>query len=74
LAPITACLIGDDIQIDASIGTNFKETPSLFYGGVGISWRFDGDYSDVMLRIQKAKVKGKKDKKKKKKTILPGNV
>jgi hypothetical protein len=69
-----ACLIGDDIQIDASIGTNFKETPSLFYGGVGISWRFDGDYSDVMLRIQKAKVKGKKDKKKKKKTVLPGNV
>lgn len=69
-----ACLIGDDIQIDASIGTNFKETPSLFYGGVGISWRFDGDYSDVMLRIQKAKVKGKKEKKKKKKTVLPGNV
>lgn len=69
-----ACLIGDDIQIDASIGTNFKETPSLFYGGVGISWRFDGDYSDVMLRIQKAKVKGKKDKKKKKKTVLPGKV
>jgi hypothetical protein len=69
-----ACLIGDDIQIDASIGTNFKETPSLFFGGVGISWRFDGDYSDVMLRKQKAKEKGKKDKKKKKKTVLPGNV
>ena len=32
-----AYLINKDTQIDASISTNFKDTPSILYGGVGIS-------------------------------------
>ena len=59
-----AFLMKDNIQIDASIGTNYKNTPSLIFGGFGISWRFDANYNEVLLRIPKEKkAKEKKDKK-----------
>jgi hypothetical protein len=59
-----AFLMKENIQIDASIGTNYKNTPSLLFGGFGISWRFDANYNEVLLRIPKDKKdKGKKDKK-----------
>lgn len=61
-----AFLIQENIQIDASVGTNYKDTPSLFFGGIGLSWRFDENYSEVMTRIPKEK-KGKDDKGKDKK-------
>ena len=35
-----AYLLNNDMQIDGSFGTNIKNTPSLFYGGIGFSWRF----------------------------------
>ncbi len=60
-----ACLIGSDMQIDASVGTNFKETPSLFFGGVGFSWRFDDNYKNVKKKKLKANAKDKKEKDKK---------
>jgi len=62
-----AYLVKQNIQIDASISTNFKDTPSIFGGGIGLSWRFDKNYQEVMLRVPKdkeEKEKGKKDKKK----------
>jgi hypothetical protein len=63
-----AFLMNEDIQIDASIGTNYKNTPSLLFGGFGISWRFDANYNEVLLRIPKDKKdKDKKDKKDKSK-------
>ena len=64
-----AYLIKENIQIDASIGGNFKDTPSLFYGGIGLSWRFDKNYKPVLIRSGKedGKDKDKKDKKDKKK-------
>jgi hypothetical protein len=64
-----AYLIKDNIQIDASLTSNFKDTPSVFYGAFGISWRFDANYTPVLLKIDNKKNKDKKkqDKKEKKK-------
>ena len=67
-----AFLIKENIQIDASISRNIKDTPSIMAAGVGISWRFDENYENVYLRSykpedEKDKEKNKKDKKDKKK-------
>lgn len=63
-----AFLVKQNIQVDASVGTNFKSTPSILNGGIGVSWRFDENYSDVFLRIPKEKSEKEKkvDKKKEK--------
>ncbi|MWB96646.1 transporter [Flavobacterium sp. GA093] len=45
-----AYLIGKNMQIDASVTTNFKDTPSIFYGGLGFSWRYDAKYKEVQLK------------------------
>ena len=61
-----AYLIQENIQIDANLAVNFKNTPSLFVAGIGISWRFDDNYSEIMLRSPKDKsAKDKKGKDKK---------
>lgn len=44
-----AYLLNDTMQIDASLSSGFKNTPSVQYGGVGFSWRFDADYHDILL-------------------------
>ncbi|MES2544752.1 MAG: transporter [Bacteroidota bacterium] len=59
-----AFLIKQNIQIDASLGTNFKYTPSILNAGVGLSWRFDKNYQEVKISKDK-KGKGKKGKKEK---------
>ena len=46
-----AYLIHDDLQIDASISTSLKNTPSILYGGIGFSWRYDANYKDVKINI-----------------------
>ena len=66
-----AYLLWQNIQIDASIGKNIKDTPSTLIGGIGLSWRFDDDYEEVWNRApdkedSKDKEKDKKDKKAKK--------
>lgn len=64
-----AFLITKDMQIDASISTSLKTTPSLLYGGVGFSWRYDAKYKEVRINIdsgdseRKAKKRAKKTKK-----------
>jgi hypothetical protein len=55
-----AYLIQENIQIDANFGVNFKNTPSILIGGIGISWRFDENYSDILLRVPKEKTKSDK--------------
>ena len=61
-----AYLIRENIQIDANFGVNFKNTPALLNAGIGVSWRFDDNYNDVMLRSPKDKsAKDKKGKDKK---------
>ncbi|PWA05836.1 transporter [Flavobacterium psychrotolerans] len=66
-----AFLVQENLQIDASIGKNYKNTPSILNGGIGVSWRFDNNYNEMLLRVHKEKKdekgkdkKGKKDKKK----------
>ena len=56
-----AYLIQENIQIDANIGINFKNTPSILVGGIGISWRFDENYNEILIRAPEEK--SKKDKK-----------
>jgi Putative MetA-pathway of phenol degradation len=58
-----AYLIKQNIQVDASIGSNFQAAPNLVFGGIGASWRFDANYNDVMLRIPKEDTRSKQDKK-----------
>lgn len=62
-----AYLVKQNIQIDASIGSNLKDTPSIWGGGIGISWRFDQNYKEILLRIPGDKKDKDKDKKKSKK-------
>ncbi len=44
-----AYLLSKNMQIDASISTSFKNTPSILYGGFGFSWRYDARYKEVIL-------------------------
>jgi hypothetical protein len=44
-----AHLLRTDMQVDASISKNIKDTPSILYGGVGFSWRFDANYNEILL-------------------------
>ena len=57
-----AFLFQKNFQIDASISTNFKSTPSILYGGMGLSWRFEKNYKPTKLKTQKT---GKAEKTKK---------
>ncbi|MGL2967081.1 transporter [Flavobacterium sp. XGLA_31] len=61
-----AYLVRENIQLDLSLGKNVKETPSLLYGSVGASWRFDANYETNYKRVNKKEIKDKKDKKDKK--------
>ena len=61
-----AYLLRPNLQLDASISKNVKDTPSIFYGGIGVSWRFDGNYKDIIIEgPSKDSDQTKKDKKKK---------
>lgn len=55
-----AYLLSPNMQVDASISTNFKNTPSVLYGGVGFSWRYDGWYKEKQIAV-KDKEKAKKN-------------
>jgi hypothetical protein len=67
-----AYLFKENMQFDISIGKNLDNAPNIIYGGVGMSWRFDSNYEEVILRAPneddgKGKDKDKKGKDKKKK-------
>ncbi|MGO4820821.1 MULTISPECIES: transporter [unclassified Flavobacterium] len=68
-----AYLLNTDMQIDASISTSLKDTPSILYGGIGFSWRYDANHQDVVMdldngggkkpkSVRKAEKKNKKRK------------
>ena len=44
-----AVLINENFQIDGSVLLSFKDTPSRFYGRVGVSYRFDMHDSDEYI-------------------------
>lgn len=64
-----AYLVNKDLQIDASLSTSLKDTPSALYGGIGFSWRYDANYQEVRINIdntdsnRKASKRAKKTKK-----------
>ncbi len=64
-----AYLIHKDMQIDASLSTSLKDTPSILYGGIGFSWRYDANYKEVRMKVdtgdsnKKAQRRAKKTKK-----------
>lgn len=62
-----AYLLNKDMQIDASISTSLKDTPSALYGGIGFSWRYDANYQEVRMNIDSGD-SGKKAQKRAKKT------
>jgi len=57
-----AYLINPNLQVDASVSTNFKNTPSIMYGGVGVSWRYDGKYKEKQMEFKREARKEKKGK------------
>jgi hypothetical protein len=67
-----AYLVTEDLQLDVSASASLKNTPSIFYGGIGVSWRFDGNYVEIRTPIEEdvINVKKEKIKKKKKKRFL----
>jgi len=44
-----AYLFNNDLQLDANITTNFKDTPSLFHFNMGASYRFDWHNKDEII-------------------------
>jgi hypothetical protein len=61
-----AYLLAGNMQIDASISSNFKNTPSVLYGGIGFSWRYDTKYKEQQMQFgkeKKSKSKKSKDEK-----------
>jgi hypothetical protein len=63
-----AYLLHDDLQIDASLSTSLKNTPSILYGGMGFSWRYDAKYNgEKVVKNKKSASKKEKSKKKPKK-------
>lgn len=58
-----AFLIHNDLQVDASISSSLKDTPSILYGGIGFSWRYDANYKEVRMKVDT----GDSDKKEKSK-------
>ena len=64
-----AYLLNKDMQIDASISSSLKTTPSIMYGGIGFSWRYDAKYKEVRINIDNTdKNTGSKAEKRAKKT------
>lgn len=68
-----AYLFNKNFQIDASISKSIKNTPSQFYGGLGLSWRYDGNYVPDKIKMKKNK-KARKEKKIKQIKTIPGAI
>lgn len=64
-----AYLLHNNLQVDASISSSLKDTPSILYGGIGFSWRYDVKYKEVRMKVdtgdsnKKAKRRARKTKK-----------
>ena len=65
-----AVLINEDWQIDGSVSVNAKDTPSLFYTRIGMSYRIDRHKKDEFLEEKGSKArKAKKEERNKLKRI-----
>ena len=70
-----AFLLKKNIQLDGSVSTNFKNTPSILYGGIGLSWRFEKNYKPIRIKDKnnggKSSKKDKTDDAKKRNDQVP---
>jgi hypothetical protein len=57
-----AYLVTPTLQFDASFSKNIKNTPSIMYGGFGVSWRFENNYKGVKILSPKDREKDKANK------------
>ncbi len=62
-----AALISPNFQLDLSVSVNFKDTPSKYYGRLGMAYRFDLHKTDEYIEDIDPDGGDKKDKKDKKK-------
>ena len=63
----TAILINPNFHVDGSVLINFKDTPSILYGRIGIAYRFDMHDEDEYIVDRGKGREEKKNKKKEKK-------
>ena len=61
-------LLKNNLQLDASISKNIKNTPDLLYGGLGVSWRLDKKHEDKPIKEGKETKEQKKARKAKSKS------
>lgn len=61
-----AALLNQNLQVDLSLTYSFKDTPSKFYGRVGMAYRFDMHNKDEYLEDKVNKELDEKEKKDKK--------
>lgn len=73
-----ASLINYDLQVDLSVSTNFRDTPSKLYGRLGVAYRFDfheddefvydtvkeGEEKDQTAKLRKAEKKANRERRK----------
>jgi hypothetical protein len=56
-----AALINKDLQVDLSLTMSFKDTPSRYYGRVGVAYRFDMHSKDEYLEDKANKEQKEKE-------------
>lgn len=62
-----AALVSPNFQLDFSISVNFKDTPSKYYGRLGLAYRFDLHKTDELIEDENTDEKDKEKKEKKEK-------
>ncbi|NER13833.1 transporter [Leptobacterium flavescens] len=62
-----ARLINENFQVDASIGTSFKDTPSRLFGTIGVSYRLDNHTDEPKTFDSRPPKRRKKNKRSRKK-------
>jgi hypothetical protein len=62
-----AALLNSNLQVDLSLAYSFKDTPSKFYGRVGMAYRFDMHNKDEFLEDKDIREEEKEEKAKDKK-------
>lgn len=65
-----AALLNPDLQVDLSFTFNFKDTPSLYYGRLGVAYRFDMHNRDEYLEDKQIR-ESRREKKRKEKRKQP---
>jgi len=72
-----AYLISDDLQADVLASLNFKDTPSKYYVGIGVSYRIDMHSVDEIIEDKNSKKERKREEmneKNRKDKVDPSNL